>query len=255
MADPKVAEYIQSSRAIGNTKEKIFQALLASGYSFEVIEEAWKLSGGQAASSAVPPRPMEFPGPNLEVAEKTDDTQSRTVRIVVIIGAFLIGAGIFSFIASNWDGMSKFAKVALVVATMCTAYLAAYAVERRGYEKTAGALYLLGALTYGGGIFIVAQVFNIRAEWPDGFILWFLGVIAMAFAINSRLLFGLAVPLGIVAVIGYPFNFFNVFGGFNSFITSNVMTSTILLVAAVLASFGTAVSFKKKLDPDVKELY
>ena len=47
--------------------------------------------------------------------EKKEGMQKKVVGIVVTVGAVLIGAGIFSFVASNWRNMDKSVKIALIV--------------------------------------------------------------------------------------------------------------------------------------------
>lgn len=228
MIDQKILEYIKASLAQGKSREIIYKELLDQGTTIEVIQE--NLS-------------------SITSEEEKEDTQKKTIRIVLTIGAVLIGAGVFSFIASNWQEMTKSIKIGAIVVGMLSAYSVGwYMKEKLNFIKTGEALILLGSIIYGAGIFLVAQMFNIRANWPDGFILWMMGIIAMAYAVESFPLFYLSIPLGIIAIIGYPFGIFTSFG-YNSFL----LTSSFLLLIATIITFVTGWAVRKKMPAEIKE--
>lgn len=231
VVDQKVTDYIRTSLSQGKSKEEIYQELLTQGWSVEVIQKKFNLLGSK---------------------EESEDTHKRTIQIIVTIGAILIGVGIFSFIAANWREMTKSLKVSIIFISMLASYTSGwYLKEKLSLVKTGEALIFLGSIIYGAGIFLVAQMFNIRANWPDGFILWMLGCIAMALAIESFLLFYLAMPLGVIALIGHPFGIFTTFGGGNPFL----LTSSFLLLAATVSAFITGMAVRKKIPPEIKEFY
>jgi uncharacterized membrane protein len=231
MVNQKVFDYIRTSFAQGKSKEEIYQELLTQGWSIEVIQKNFNL---------------------LESEEESEDTHQRTVRIVVTSGAILIGAGIFSFIAANWQEMAKSLKVSIIFVSMLASYTSGwYLKENLNLARTGEALIFLGSIIYGAGIFLVAQMFNIRANWPDGFILWMLGTIVMALARESFLLFYLAIPLGGIALIGYPFGILRAFGGGDPFL----LTSSFLLLVASVSVFITGMAVRKKIPPEIKEFY
>ncbi len=230
MIDQKVVDYIKTSLAQGKTKEELYKELLNQGWTIEVIQENFNAIGAE---------------------QEKEDTSKKTIRIIVTIAALLVGAGIFSFIAANWVEMTRPIKIAIILISMIITYSAGwYLKEKLGSLKTGEALILLGSIIYGAGIFLVAQMFNIRANWPDGFILWMIGTIAMAFAVESYLLFYLAIPLGIIAIIGHPFGIFTGFG-YNSFL----LTSSFLLLIATIITFATGWIVRKKMPPELKEFY
>ncbi|MFH0755364.1 MAG: DUF2157 domain-containing protein [bacterium] len=230
MTDQKLIEYIKTSLTQGKTKEELYKELLSQGLTIEIIQE-------------------NFNAINTE--QEKEDTSKKTIRIIVIIATVLIGAGIFSFIAANWQGMTSLVKICIILISMLISYGAGwYLKEKLNLEKTGSALFLLGSIIYGAGIFLVAQIFNIRANWPDGFILWMIGAIAMAFAVNSYSLFYLAIPLGIIALIGHPFGIFTDLG-YNSFL----LTSSFLLLISTIITFITGWIIKKRISPELKEFY
>lgn len=230
MADPKLTEYIKTSLTRGRPKEEIYKELLGRGWTVEVIQKSFNA---------------------LTTEENKEDTQKRTIRIIVTIGAVLVGAGIFSFIAANWQEMTRPVKIGVILISMFISYGAGwYLKEKSKLSKTGEALILLGSIIYGAGIFLMAQIFHIRANWPDGFILWMIGAIAMAFAVESYPLFYLAIALGIVALVGHPFDIFTGFG-YDSFL----LTSAFLLLISTIITFVAGWIIRKRMPPELKEFY
>jgi uncharacterized membrane protein len=211
------------------TKEEIFKELLDQGLKVDEIIRSYEVAEHQA---------------------NKDDTSKRTIQIIVTIGAVLIGAGVFSFIAANWTEMGKINKMAIILVFMVLAYgLGWYLKEKSQLQKTGGALILLGSLIYGGGIFLVAQMFNIRANWPDGFILWMIGSIAMAFAIEAYPLFYLAIGLGIIGLVGHPWGIVNGFGS-----SPLLLTSSFMLLVATVVTFVTGVINYRRIPKEDKDV-
>ncbi|MBF0465589.1 MAG: DUF2157 domain-containing protein [Nitrospirae bacterium] len=231
MVDQKVVDYIKTSLAQGKTKEELYKELLGQGCTIEIIQE-------------------NFNAINAE--QEKEDTSKRTIRIIVTIGAIFVGAGIFSFIAANWQEMSKPLKIGVILVSMLVSYgIGWYLKEKLNMEKTGSALFLLGSIIYGAGIFLVAQMFHTRANWPDGFILWMFGVIAVAFALESFSHFYLAILLGFVAMIGHPIEIFTGIFGYQAFL----LTSSFLLLIVTIVTFITGWIIRKKMPPELKEFY
>ncbi len=235
VSDSQLVEYLKTSLAQGHSKEDIYKWLLHNGWGIDAIEEAFRAIGA-----------------DHEKQKEKEDISKKTIRIIVITGAVLVGAGIFSFIAANWLGMPKPVKIGIILATMIACYAVGwYVKEKLKLLKTGEALMLLGCIIYGAGIFLVAQMFNVRANWPDGFILWMIGAIIIGFAVDSYAIFSLAIPLGMVALVGHPFGLFSRFIGYNSFL----LTSSFLLVIATGLTFFAGWTIRKKMPPELKEFY
>lgn len=227
-----------SLAALGLGKEAIFGQLLGQGFKVDEINEAFA-----PAMPAVPPPPV--PG----VVAQPEDTQNRTVNILVAIGAVLIGAGIFSFVAANWDGMGSALKMTVIlVALLLVNGLAWYLKEQKNYPKAGVALYFLGNLIYGAGIFLTAQIFNIQAGWPDGFMMWMIGTAAMAYVLDQYSLFYLAGLAGFIAIIGQPLLLFDDPLSLHNF----ALTPLFLLVLCTAAAAFVGISIRRQVPPDQK---
>jgi uncharacterized membrane protein len=231
MVGKKVVDYIKTSLAEGKTREEIYKSLIEQGLTVEVIQENFNV---------------------INAGPEKEDITKRTIRIIVTIGAIFIGAGIFSFIAANWQEMSKPVKIGIIIVSMLLSYgIGWYLKEKVNLERTGSALFLLGTIIYGGGIFLVAQMFHTRANWPDGLILWMIGAIAMAFAVESFAHFYLAILLGFIAIIGHPIEIFTGIFGYRPFL----LTSSFLLLAITIITFITGWIIRKRMPPDIKGFY
>lgn len=230
MDNQKLVEYIQSSFAQGKPKEEIYKELLNQGQSIDAIQDAFN---------------------QIVAKKKKEDIQKRTIRIIVIIGAILVGLGIFSFVAANWLVMPKVMKVSIIVIAMIASYTGGWFLrEKWHHEKTGEALLLLGVIIYGAGIFLIAQMFHAREDWPDGFIFWMIGIIVMAFATESFSLFYLTIPVGVAAIISQPIIFI-VFGDYDP----SLLRSSFLLLIATIVTFIAGWLVKKRIPPELKEFY
>ena len=235
MINQEWLEKIKLAIEAGKTKEEVYLSLLNQNWKVDDVNDYF----------------ISLEMEKQQASEK-DDLQKKTILIIVIVGAILIGAGIFSFVASNWVYMSRVVKVAILVITMLVAYAAGwFTKEKYGFLRTGTALTMLGAITYGASIFLIAQMFNIRANWPDGFILWMLGVLAIAYALESFIFFILAIPIGIAAFSSEPFAIFNRFIGHDAFL----LTSSFLLTIATTVTFYTGFTMRKKVPEEFKKYY
>lgn len=112
------------------------------------------------------------------------------------IGAVLIGLGVILLIAYNWQQMPKFVKLGAILAALIVAHGAGYWFRRpASRHPTAGeGLHLLGTMLFGAGIWLVAQIYHIEEHYPNAFLIWGIGALALAWALPSM-------AQGIIAVL------------------------------------------------------
>ena len=67
------------------------------------------------------------------------------IRVVLTIGALLVGLGILSFIASNWNGISHFVKLLIIFGVFGGVNLVGYMLSENN-PKTGRSLIYLGTL-------------------------------------------------------------------------------------------------------------
>ncbi|MGH7150585.1 MAG: DUF2157 domain-containing protein, partial [Planctomycetota bacterium] len=113
-------------------------------------------------------------------------------------GVLLVGGGIVSFVAWNWEALPAAAKLALIGGAMVAAHLAGHWLWRvRGTSPRLGhALTFLGTLIFGANIGLVAQIFHLHSDATKGIGAWAAGASVAAWALRSVPNALLAVGLG-----------------------------------------------------------
>lgn len=66
----------------------------------------------------------------------------------------------------------------------------------RGKETAGTGFFFLGSLFYGAAIMLIAQIYHIGEHFPDGNLVWALGVLPLALILKSRALMILTAALG-----------------------------------------------------------
>ena len=125
---------------------------------------------------------------------------ARTVSWGLIVfsglGAVVVGLGVILLLAHNWQDIPKFGKLGLIFGATAAAHIAGLVLRGKdGWRPALGEVFsLLGTMLFGAGIWLVAQIYNIDEHFPNGFLLWGLGAVAMAWTLDS-------VPQGLLAAV------------------------------------------------------
>ncbi|MBX3497263.1 MAG: DUF2157 domain-containing protein [Parvibaculum sp.] len=134
----------------------------------------------------------------LASAAEPGASTRRMPAILAILGAVLIGFAVMSFVAANWQEISKLTKIVLIFAAMWTAYGAAIVLEKRGHANFAQAAVLIGLGLFGAGIMLIAQIYHIVADDPGGVLAWCVAALATAWLLPSRAALALGILLAVV---------------------------------------------------------
>ncbi len=118
----------------------------------------------------------------------------KLITTISILGSILVGIGIILFIASNWSAIPRWGKLFLIFISLTGSYgLGFYfRYEKKNYPKVGASLILLGSLIFGAGIFLIAQIYHIKAHQPNGLLLWGAGVLPLAYYLRFKSLISLA---------------------------------------------------------------
>jgi len=124
-----------------------------------------------------------------EINEKGSERQKgNIVNILATIGSVLIGVGIISMIAANWEFIPSMIKVLILLlstfATFLTGYYFSYI--KKNLPKVGNALIFLSTLIFGASIFLIAQIYNVPAgsnQWL--LMLWLIGILPLVYLFNS----------------------------------------------------------------------
>jgi uncharacterized membrane protein len=102
-----------------------------------------------------------------------------------VIGAVVFGLGVILFFAWNWSSMSHVSKLGVIFAGLLTAHTAGAYYRQRGQTALGEGLSALGTLLFGGGIFLVSQIYHIDEHYPNAFLLWGSGALLLAWTLPS----------------------------------------------------------------------
>ncbi|MCD1627202.1 MAG: DUF2157 domain-containing protein [Paracoccaceae bacterium] len=119
--------------------------------------------------------------------------------------AFVISAGVvclcfaaMTFVAANWEDMSRLSRLLLVVLGLWAAWGAALWTGLRGLYWWHEALMLLACGMFGAGIMLVSQIYHIQGNAADAVWLW--GAGTMLAALLTRGTMALALAIGLFAL-------------------------------------------------------
>lgn len=115
-----------------------------------------------------------------------------------ILGAVLLGVGVITFFAANWQVMPKLLKLSVLFGTMWAAFAAAGWAKVREHGWLSESMLLLGVLLFGANIMLVAQIYHIDAHYPDGVMVWSLGGLLVAWLLRSPAAFAAALLLTVL---------------------------------------------------------
>lgn len=171
------------------------------------------------------------------------EATAKLLMIIYLIGVFLIGIGIISFVAYHWNAIGKTLKLALIFSAMLASHLSGFYLWKISAKspKLGHALVCLGTLIFGANIGLIAQIFHIKSQWNTGFLPWAVGAAVMAYAVSSVPNAMIAIVTSFIWFIGqldwsaakeplwYPFAVVIVFGGF-AWKNRSVLTYTLTLI-------------------------
>ncbi len=169
---------------------------------------------------------------------------SRLVVILATFGAILVGAGVILFVGSNWQEITRWQKLVLILGTTGVTYAAGYWLqEQRGYPRIGQALLLLATLFYGAGIFLVAQLYHFNANNPYLHTAWFIGVFPLAYLLRSRAILTLALLLGLFDLGFYLAARLDIWPDEGAFFTLYLTTGVALYALALLQARSARTAF------------
>ncbi len=128
------------------------------------------------------------------------DRSSPLIRVLVFIGAVLIGGGLLLFIGSQWDEQSPLRRMLLLVGVYALIVAAAALAGSRRLDTTARGLWFLSSIAVGVNIFLIGQIYNLPLNYWQGTLLWMIAALAMGWAVPSSAQGWLAVVLGVLTL-------------------------------------------------------
>ncbi len=163
---------------------------------------------------------------NIRAEQDEGDGKSHLPLVLGGIGVVCVALAVIAFIAANWDGIPKIAKLVGIVVLVVASHLLAAYTYRREMKAIADLATAFATLVFVGGMALVGQIFHLPQDWAGGAFLIALGGLAAAWITGSRT----ALIVAAVAVISWQFNRPDLDGGG---ITAGLVS--LALLAAVFA--------------------
>lgn len=118
---------------------------------------------------------------------------------VAILGVLLLGAGIITWFAANWQEIGKLGKLLILLGALYLAYgIAGYLLHEERYPRIGQAMLLLGVILFGANIMLIAQMYHIDSHFPDGLLMWALGGLATAYLLKNEPAFVATIALSLL---------------------------------------------------------
>ncbi len=111
------------------------------------------------------------------------------------LAGLFAGLALLLLVSANWEQLPRLARFAGLVTL--TAVLNGWGVLRLARAGTGGGLLFLGGFAYGASIMLTGQIYHLGEHFPNGLLLWALGLVPLTLLSGGRLLAlqGLAVAV------------------------------------------------------------
>ncbi|MHC4202222.1 MAG: DUF2157 domain-containing protein, partial [Planctomycetota bacterium] len=103
------------------------------------------------------------------------------------IGAVVAGLGVILLFAYNWQKIPKLGKLAIVFAALGAAHGTGIWLHLRSkrFRSLGEGLTVLGTMLFGAGIWLIAQIYHMEEHFPNAFLVWGAGALALGWAMLS----------------------------------------------------------------------
>lgn len=133
--------------------------------------------------------------------------RDRFPLIVALLGAVLLAFGAITFVAANWNEISRPVRLALLLSAMWAAYGISWWLARRQHPTFADGAVMLGTAVFGANIMLIAQMYHIASDNAEVVLVWGLGGLLACALVRSR--GALVLGVGLICI----WSWFETFGG------------------------------------------
>lgn len=115
------------------------------------------------------------------------DSPSRFLAVLSSVGGVLVALGVILVIASNWEEIGDWVKIAGLIVLLVSAYGAGWTLIRRGhYPRIGESLVMVGCILFLAGIALVSQIFHLDGRPASALLIWWLGIGSIPDLTRSR---------------------------------------------------------------------
>ncbi len=158
------------------------------------------------------------------------NNQNFTVILYSVAG-ILIGLGVITFVAANWQDLDRNTKVFLLFGWLIGINTIGFHLWQRTnqFRRIGQGLLLTGGLSLGAVIALTSQIFNLSGPWYGLYLIWAVGVIVMGASLEFQTLTMLGLILLGIGYIGY-IRYSDLYGKEFNLISSSMPCLSILLI-------------------------
>jgi uncharacterized membrane protein len=113
--------------------------------------------------------------------------RNRFVTILIGLGSILIGLGVITFVAANWQELPRIGKVIILMSLFIGVNIVGFSKWKQpnhAQQRLGQGLLLLGALILGANMGLMGQMFHINAPFYELLLAWGIGVLAMTYSLR-----------------------------------------------------------------------
>lgn len=123
------------------------------------------------------------------MVKKFEPRDGLAQMIVGAIGALLIGTGLISVLASNWDDFPRWVRLGLALGPLAATQAVSWWVLQKGgaakpWQREAAAL--AQSLAAGAATALVSQIYNLPGRWTDLIFWWCVVAVPLAWVLQSN---------------------------------------------------------------------
>lgn len=116
-------------------------------------------------------------------------SNNRFVSVLLGLGGILLGLGIITLVAANWQVWSRLLRTIVIYSAFLSVNTAGFYIwqrseQRLGTSRLGNGLLLTGALLMGANIGLLSQMFHQSGSVNGLYLVWGLGVLAMAYSLR-----------------------------------------------------------------------
>ena len=121
--------------------------------------------------------------------------QERAIGLLPLLGGLLLGLGVLSLVAANWQDLPELVRLAILLFTLLAAYAAGEQALRRQQRPLGIGLLSVGLLTFGAGIVLTGQMYHLVSHDARALLLWATAGLALTWLYRSRFLYLLTLTI------------------------------------------------------------
>jgi len=107
---------------------------------------------------------------------------------LLVLAAGLVGLGAILLVGSNWHDIPRTVRLVGLLGLTVAANGAGILRVHRDEDGPATFWLVLGAFLYGASIFLIGQMYHLGEHFPEGILLWAVGILPMAWVARSHAL-------------------------------------------------------------------